>query len=115
LNKSIPGGNDATLKDYLDKVEALSGGITVADDVKLEVLLAVKDNAAAKELSDTISEALNQGLGVLAILAGQKKELAPVVDILKTVRSSAKDRAVIIKGAITSELIEKAIKEQKEK
>jgi len=35
---------------------------------------------------------------------GQPKELAPVVDIIKTVRSAAKDKSVTIKAEISADV-----------
>jgi hypothetical protein len=110
IRKLVPGADDDAIKEYLDKVDGISGGITVEDDVKIEFAVAAKNPKDAKELSDTVSEAVNQMVGVVSLLAGQQKQLVPVIDILKTVRASDKDKIVIIKAMITTEVIEKAQK-----
>jgi hypothetical protein len=100
---------DANLKGLLGKSEAVTGGITVADDVKLEIGFTTKNAGDAKDLSKEINDNLNRGLGVLALLAGGQKELAPLIDFLKTIKATAKDNAVLIKGAISAEAIDSAL------
>lgn len=100
-------------KDMLEKLEAIGGGLTVTDEVKLEIVLAAKTPEAAKEIDKTVGDGLNQALGLVALFAGQKKELAPAIDVLKTVRSTAKGKLVTIKGQVTADIIEKALGQDK--
>jgi hypothetical protein len=95
------------IKDPLSKVEAIGGGITIDKDVNLEVIVSTKTVAEAKELNKTINNYLTQGLGVLALLATQEKNLQPVVDILKTVRCSNKEKALIFKAQVTEDVLKK--------
>jgi len=100
---------DATIKALLGKIDAVSGGITVTDEVKLEIGITAKTAGDAKEINKEINDNLNKGLGVLALLAGQQKELAPLIDFLKTIKATAKDKAIIIKAQISSEALDKAL------
>jgi len=94
------------VKDALKDME-IGGGITVNEDIALELIGNAKTPQAAKELAQNINDGLNQGLGILGLLASQQKELAPVVEIAKTVKSSARDKTVTLKAAIPAELLEK--------
>jgi hypothetical protein len=107
LAKGIP---ERKVQTELEKIDALGGGVTVGEDVKMEVVLSAKNADAAKELNDTIAKGLNQATGVLSLLAGSTKELAPLAEVVKSVKTSAKDKTVILKGEIGADLIEKAIK-----
>jgi hypothetical protein len=107
LAKGIP---ERKVQTELEKIEALGGGITISDDVKVQVVLSAKNADAARELNDTITQGLNQALGALALIAGANKELAPLLEVVKTIKSSAKDKTVTLKGEISADLIEKALK-----
>lgn len=115
LARAVPGGDDAAIKEYLDKIDGVSGGVTVEEDIRMELLISAKTAAQAKELSDTFSEVLNMGIGAISIMAGRNKQLMPAIDVLKTIRASDKDKLVVIKGAITQEILEKAAKQQPKK
>ena len=97
---------DADLKAALAKVDALGGGITLTDDIKLEVVVGAKPVQEAKELKGTIDDGVNKGLAFVGLLAIQEKRLAPALDVLKTVRCTAKDKAVTIKLDISAEVIQ---------
>jgi hypothetical protein len=100
-------------KEALDKLDAIGGGVTVADDIKLEIVLSAKTPEGAKEIDKTISDGLNQALGLVALFAGQKKELAPAIDILKTIRCSSKGKLVIIKAQVAADILDKALDKDK--
>ncbi len=110
VGKLIPDDDDSPVRDELDKIEAISGGITVDDEVKLELALSVKDADVAKELSTEINEGLNILLTVAALASHEKKEWQPVLDGLKTVKATCKSNTIILKGALTAEMLEKAMK-----
>ena len=96
------------VKEAFENIDAIGGGLTIGEDINFELVGNAKTAKDAKDINDKISAGLNFGLGLLGIAAGQNKELAPLVDIAKTVRSSARDKTVTIKAAISAELIEKA-------
>jgi hypothetical protein len=98
------------VKEAIESLDGLGGGITIGDDVHIELVANAKTAQAAKDVNDKISLGLNQGLALLALLATQQKDLAPIVDVVKTIKTSARDKTITLKGTITSELIEKAIK-----
>jgi hypothetical protein len=110
VGKILPVDDDSSIKDELARIEAISGGITVDDEIKLELALAVKDAEVAREISTEINEGLNIVLTLVAVASREKKELAPALDALKTIKATAKGNAIILKGAVTAEMIEKATK-----
>jgi len=110
VGKILPVDDDSSIKDELARIEAISGGITVDDEIKLELALAVKDAEVAREISTEINEGLNIVLTLVAVASREKKELAPALDALKTIKAAAKGNAIILKGTVTAEMIEKATK-----
>src|SRR5262249_52762435 len=74
LIKVLPAGVPDEVKDFLAKLSALSGGITLTDGIKLQITLATKEAADAKALKEKIDDGMNKAVGILALLAGQNKE-----------------------------------------
>lgn len=110
LSQGLPGGADEAIKDFVKKIDAIAGGLTITTDVKAEFVLSAKDAAGATELHRTIGDGINQGLGILTVLAAQQKELMPLVDVVKNIKTSAKDKTVTINANVPGSLIESLLK-----
>jgi len=108
LNKG--GLGDVLPKETLQSVEAVGGGLTVGDDVQLEIVVTTKTADAAKDIHKSINDGLKHALVTLGLLATQQKELEPVLDMVKSVKTTAKDKTVSLKGEVSGELIEKLLK-----
>ncbi|HZY89524.1 MAG TPA: hypothetical protein VFE78_32175 [Gemmataceae bacterium] len=104
------GGAPAPVKGLLEKVEAVGGGVTVGDDVKVEVVLAAKTAEGAKELHEGLDKGLKQALALLSVLASGQKELNPALEVVKTLRVSAKGKVVTLKGRVSPDVLEDALK-----
>jgi hypothetical protein len=100
----------------LDKVTAVSGGLTLTDELKLEVGVSTKGTDAAKELHDSLSQQVNLALALAAAVA-QGVEANPALDLalelLKSVRVTSKDKAVFIKGRVNADTIQDLLKKDK--
>ncbi len=101
--------SDGTLKELLAKTEVVGGGVTLDDDIKIELVIGAKTEQEAKELKSTINDYVTKGLLVVGLLATQQKALEPAVDVLKSIRCTAKEKAVTIKVEISAEVIAAAI------
>jgi hypothetical protein len=100
-------------KALLAKIDAVSGGITVTDEVKVEIGVTTKNVADAKDISKSVNDGLNQLILLVGVLAANEPKLAPALDFLKSVKTSTKEKVVTIKAAIDAETIDKAIDKQK--
>src|SRR5262249_33603260 len=109
----LPGN----IKDMIDKIQALGGGLTLSDEVKLEIVLTTKNTREAKDLSDSADKGLKLVLGVLAAFSINQKEAIPALDFVlefaKSLRITHKGQAVIVKGRISSDFIEDTLKKGK--
>lgn len=92
---------------YGDKIDYISGGITLKDGIVIEIKIETKDTDAAKGLKTLIDEGINQGKSLLSLFAMQQKELAPLTEMLDQLKVSDKDKTVSIKGEVTKEALEK--------
>jgi hypothetical protein len=93
-----------------EKVDALGGGLTLGDDVKVEVVISAKTEEDAREFKNAAERGVNQALTVLAVLATAQKEFNPALEIVKSVKVTARGKIVSLKGQINADVIEDAFK-----
>jgi hypothetical protein len=102
------------IKTMLEAIQALGGGLTVSDEVKLNLVVTTKDAKNAQDLRESAKAGLDLMLAGLAAFtqANPTPELELVADIVKTVRIKHSGSTVLISGRITSDVIEDAIKKK---
>ena len=108
--KKLPEPPDEKSKKTIEKILSATVGLTVDTDLKLAITIASKSADAAKELAEEIKENLEQAKGLVALVAGMKPELAPLVDVVGALKVAAESNNVIIKSEVSGEMIEKALK-----
>ena len=111
-NPQLSGNQD--VKEVLDKISDATAAINVDKDLKVQVSVTAKTAADAKDLDEKLKDGLNTALGAVALLAGQKKELAPLVDVLKNVKPDVKGKVVSVELELSGKDIEKAIDKNKD-
>jgi hypothetical protein len=94
-------------KDLKKKLNALSGSITIGDDLKFQVALSTKEAKVAREMAQMVTMA--QGVGILALnqAAQNNEQLMPLIEVVQNIRAAPKGTMVIIRGGITAEAINK--------
>jgi hypothetical protein len=90
----------------------VTGGVTVTDSVKTEILLTAKDADSAKALAKIIEETLDQVKQLLPLIAGQQpgfgpKEQAMVKEMMDSIKTTATNNTVTVKFNVSKEFIEK--------
>lgn len=101
---------DERTKKTLEKIDALTFGLTLADGIQAQVAITAKSIEAAGELAKEIKEGLEQAKGLITLLAGSQKELAPVVDILGAIKTSTEGNTILLKGGVSADTLEKSLK-----
>lgn len=101
---------DENAKKNLEKMHNLTGGITVDEGIKAALVIAAKSPDNAKELSDHIKVGLDQAKGLLALLADQNKEIAPLVDTVGSLRVNTEGNNIVLKTEVSEQVIEKSLK-----
>lgn len=109
LGKSVVG-TDLTAKEFLDKSITVSSSVTVMNNVDLGATIDAKNPQDAAVLQKKLSDLIDQGKGVLQAFAQSNKELAPLMDLANSLKVTADDKTVSLKGTIPQSVIEKAIK-----
>jgi hypothetical protein len=100
------------LTEAFGKVEALGGGLTVHDDVKLELLLATPDSDAAARMQKAGDKVLKAALVGLSLLGDERKELSLLLEVVKSVKISSRGRVVAVGGRLTQDLLDDFFKKE---
>jgi hypothetical protein len=91
----------------------ITGGVTVAQGVKTDILLTTKDGDAATELAKAINDGLAQVKQLIPIFAGNQpgvgpNQIAMITELIDSFKATAQPKGVSIKSEITKEFIDKA-------
>jgi hypothetical protein len=91
----------------------ITGGITVGQGVKTDILLTTKDGDTANELAKAINDGLAQVKQLIPIFAGNQpgvgpKQIGMITELIESFKATADSKGVSIKSEITKEFIDKA-------
>lgn len=110
LGQSVGKADNGLVPMFLTEafggIEAIGGGMTVNDDVKLELLLASKDSDSAQKMQKALDKMLKASLVGLALLGEERKELSLLLEVLKSIKISNKSKVVSVTGRLTQDLLE---------
>ncbi len=107
--KSVLGEEDQA-KKIIEKIDNLSVGFTISEDFSMVMAIVTKNADAAKEISEQLKTGLETAKGILPAIAGQQKELAPLIDIIGSIKVAIENTTVTLKSDVSHETIEKGLK-----
>ncbi len=111
VGSALTEGASQEVKDLFAKVDAVGGGVSIGDEIKLEIAVSAKDADDAKDIKDAIGNGLKQAKLLLAALAfGDNPKVAALLDFANSVHVSVKEKTVLLKGAVSADAIEDAFK-----
>jgi hypothetical protein len=91
-------------------LQNVTGGVTLGDDIKLELALSARDVQNAKAAVNQLEDTLNQAKAIVAVLVTKQKKFTPLADLLAGVKVSAKGNDVAFRVTITQELLDSVFK-----
>jgi hypothetical protein len=91
-------------------VQSLLGGLTVGDDIKGSVTITTTEDDKGKNFAANFQKGLAQGIEETTREAARNKEMAPLVEMLKSIKVTVKDRTITIEGHGGAETVEALIK-----
>jgi hypothetical protein len=103
---SLAGPLAASGQPFVEKIKTLSGGITVTDEVKAEVVLNAKDAKDAKSIETELNDNLDMVKALVDNAAQVNQGLKPLVDAVGTLKLSSQGNNVTLKGLISKEVIQ---------
>jgi hypothetical protein len=101
---------DTPAKEVLEKLDAVGGGVTLSDDLKLEIVFTTKSGDDAKDVEKQLNDGVNSALTIVGLLAGGQKEFGVVLDLLKSIKVKADGKTVTVKGLLDADAIDKILK-----
>ncbi|PHX63110.1 MAG: hypothetical protein CK551_07775 [Planctomycetaceae bacterium] len=104
-SKAIP----EPYKAIIEGIDSIIGGIGVDEDVTLKINVFTKDEDSSKKLKETMDQGMAQALGFLGLMAAQEKELTPVLEFVKSMKTSSKEKMMSLEGKLPGKMIEDAI------
>lgn len=91
--------------DYVGKIDAVGGGVTVNDDAKLELMLATPDAENAARIQKEADRALKLALVGLA-LTEENKGLSLLLDVVKSIKITNRGRVVSVSAKLPEDVLE---------
>lgn len=112
--KDAISGLSGDVKGMIEKIQALGGGVTITDEIKLQLVFNTKTAKEAEDLTGSAKAGLTLVTGFLGALTqnNSKPEMEFLLEAVKSLRVTNKESAVIIKGRISSDLIEEMMKKK---
>jgi hypothetical protein len=100
------------LRQAAGKLEALGGGLTVGDDIRLELVMQCGNEQQAREVARSINDSVTAGVILLGVLARKDDQMGALLEALKSVRATQKPRTatVTLKGEVSADLLGKFLK-----
>jgi hypothetical protein len=96
-------------KQAFDKVQGITGTIRIEDDIRLQLTLISADAASTQQIAGMADGIIKLLLFLAPGIVKEKPELAPLQDVLATVKYQAKGQSVQVTAAITAKTLEKMI------
>lgn len=97
-------------RDFADRIQSISGGLTLTDDVRLNFRVQTNDANAARQLRQQLEA--GKAVAVLAVSVNEElKDYAPgIIDVLNAFRFGQDQGTVSVELTIAGNLIEQNIK-----
>lgn len=114
VGSALSEGVPQEVKDLFEKIDAIGGGVTLDDDIKIEASASAKSVDDAKDVGDDLKSYLNQARLLLSALAFTKNAKVDVlIDLVNSVKISVKDKTVVVKATVSADAIGDALKPSK--
>jgi hypothetical protein len=107
----VPDDQRTMLGDVLKNIAALNVSLTLAKDFDFELVINCKDKKSADEMVGLA----NLGLAGAKLMLKQKVDsdakLAPALDIVSSMRVTSEQNNLVLRGAITAQILGKILKD----
>jgi hypothetical protein len=98
---------DASMKKVIEQIHSLTIDLKVEKDANLEVAVGTESTDAAKQMQALISGGLDFVKIQAKVALNAQPELQPLIDLVNSLKSVQKEKAVVITGSLGSEAIDK--------
>jgi hypothetical protein len=113
LRSSPLAAADDKAKDVLDRLRRVSMDVTVTDGVAARIALDATDETAARSLRKDIDGSLESAKAVVALVADNRPELAPLGDLLGSLVVKTDGTVLRLEVAASASVLERILKTRK--
>lgn len=110
LAEAAGGVVTPALAKALKDVDVIGGGLSVSEEVRLDVVVSNKDEAGAKAMHGAIDRALRLAMVSLALVGEDSKGLGLLLEVVKTLKVNAKGKQVTLSGRLTADVLDDLLK-----
>jgi hypothetical protein len=89
-----------------NRIRALTGGVTIGDDVKIHFMLTAVNIDAAKDVMKDVEDLHTRLTGLATLLSGTQKDCACLKDVPKAVNALRKGKTITIECQLDADLME---------
>lgn len=108
--KEAPVPNAQKAVPVIETLEAITASIAIGKDVDFQLTVGMQDAATAKQFAQQAVIGLAVAKEMVKQKASEDKRLEPAVDVVNSIRASADNTNLIVRGVITGEAIDQLIK-----
>ncbi len=112
LSENNPNAGNPQAKGALDKlkdVHGISAAITIQKDIDFQVGINAKDDKTAKEFAALGNAGVTFGKAALKEKAKDNDQLAPVLQVLETIRITSQESNLLLRGQISADALQKLL------
>jgi nucleotide-binding universal stress UspA family protein len=99
----------ATGQAIIQKLNAVTGGINVGDDIKLAFTLNAKSDKDATAVETELKEGLDQVKALVDLTVNQKKELKPLADVVSTLKIVTQGTLITLSGQVSKDALNQLV------
>ena len=111
--RKTPLAADDKVKEVLDRIAFATVTVSVTDGVAVKTAVTANNDDDAKALHKDIEGGLESAKGVIAVIAENRPELAPVGELLDTLKLKADGSTLWLDIAASASVIDKIVKTRK--
>jgi hypothetical protein len=100
------------LRDGLDRVESIGGGIGFTNDIKLDLVGSARSDDDAKLLRDATFRGVRFAQGSLGFLGNENKLVVLLGDLLNSVKVGGKGKVVSLSAKLTADMLDDFFKDE---
>jgi hypothetical protein len=89
-----------------NRISALTGGVTIGDDVKIHFTLTAVNIDAAKDVMKDLDDLRTRLTGLATLLSGTQKDCACLKDVPKAITATRKGKTISIECTLDADLME---------
>jgi hypothetical protein len=101
LDDLVPGTADA-----LKGIEAIGGGLTFGRELRLDLAITGKTEENALQIRSTLDKGVKLATAGLALLGEDKKEIALLYEVVKSVKVIGKGKVVGVSARVTADTLQ---------